>query len=179
MSFDCVLGAWRAHERELLDFLSRRAGNRAEAEDLLQEVFLKAMRQGAEFCSLRNPRSWLFRVARTTLIDHGRVTKPTVELPESLAAVAPEQRSPVDELDACLRHNLADLSSEDRNILNACDLQGQTVRAYAEREGLSLPAAKSRLLRARQRLRDSLVQHCRVRFDELGNVCCYTPQKRG
>jgi RNA polymerase sigma-70 factor (ECF subfamily) len=55
-------------------------------------------------------------------------------------------------------------------------LQGHTVRAYAEANGLTLAAAKSRLLRARKRLRERLIENCQVRFDEAGQVCCHQPR---
>lgn len=174
MAFDCVLGAWREHEREILDFLMR-ASDRATAEDVLQDVFLKAMKQGAEFCSLENPRAWLFQVARTTLIDHARRSRPMSELPADVPLQPVDERSPVDELEACIGRNLGRLSQPDRRILEACDLQGMTVRSFAMQEGIALAAAKSRLLRARQRLRNALVAHCQVRFDDQGAVCCHTP----
>lgn len=172
-SFECVARAWAAHERDLLAFLRGHSGQRDTAEDLLQEVFLKAMRQGEGFCTLDNPRAWLFQVARHALIDAARLAKPQVELPEDLAAPADAERPPVDALESCIQRQLPTLANEDRDILQACDLHGQTVRAYAEALGLSLPAAKSRLLRARQRLRERLVQACQVRFDAQGRVCCH------
>ncbi|ABP77941.1 sigma-70 family RNA polymerase sigma factor [Pseudomonas aeruginosa] len=179
-SFECVLRAWEAHERELLAFLILRARDRNAAEDLLQEVFLKAMRQGKGFCSLENPRAWLFQVARNAVVDATRLAKPnaelTDELAESLVASPTSERVPVDELDACVERNLPALEAEDRHIIAACDLQGQTVRAYAEANQLTLAAAKSRLLRARKRLRDSLIVNCQVRFDDTGQVCCHTPR---
>lgn len=183
-SFDCVLRAWQAHERELLGFLILRTQDRFAAEDLLQEVFLKAMRQGQGFCSLDNPRAWLFQVARHALIDAARLAKSHVELSEALieslpAGPADAERSPLDELDACIEHHLAALEAEQRQIIAACDLQGQTVKSYAHSNGLTLAAAKSRLLRARQRLRDRLVRHCEVRFDDAGQVCCHTPRTSG
>ncbi len=175
MTFDCVLAAWRAHEGEVLDFLSRRLGDRVVAEDLLQDVFLKAMRQGEGFCELNNPRAWLFRVARNTLTDHLRLSRPSGEVPDTLPAADAGDRDPIDELDACVARNLASLPPADRAILEACDLDGQTVAAYAAQAGIGLAAAKSRLLRARQRLRESLVRRCQVRFDNSGNICCHTP----
>lgn len=179
-AFECVLRAWEMHERALLAFLILRAPNRHAAEDLLQEVFLKAMRQGKDFCSLENPKAWLFQVARNALIDAARLAKPHTELSDELAetlADAPaSERVPVDELDACVERNLPALDVEDRHIIEACDLQGQTVRAYAEANQLTLAAAKSRLLRARKRLRDTLVVNCQVRFDDTGQVCCHTPR---
>ncbi|KGG96365.1 hypothetical protein P245_06055, partial [Comamonas thiooxydans] len=83
---------------------------------------------------------------------------------------------PVDELDACMELNLLALDAEDRHIIAACDLQGQTARAYAEANQLTLAATKSRLLRARKRLRESLILNCQVRFDDSGQVCCHTPR---
>ena len=85
----------------------------------------------------------------------------------------------MDELDACLSRNLGELDAEDRHIIEACDLNRQTVRSYAEANDLSLAAGKSRLLRARKRLRDSLVRNCQVRFDDVGQVCCYIPRNSG
>ena len=174
--FDCVGSAWRAHEAELIGYLVRRLGDRSQADDLLQEIFLRAMNQGQGFCRIDNPRAWLFRVARNAVVDHVRTARPWVELPDDLAPITLEERAPVEELDACLAHNLGTLSEDDRNILIACDLQGQTLRAYAETRRLSLAAAKSRLLRARRRLRESLMLNCQVRFDETGRICCHLPR---
>lgn len=175
-SFKCILRAWEAHERELLAFLLHRTGNQHQAEDLLQEIFLKSIRQGQNFCSLANPRAWLFQVTRNALIDAARTSKSFEALPEELAAPTGEKRSPVDDLDTCIERNLSVLPADDRHIIETCDLQGQTVRAYAAANGLTLAAAKSRLLRARKRLRDTLVVNCQVRFDEAGQVCCHTPR---
>jgi RNA polymerase sigma-70 factor (ECF subfamily) len=55
---------------------------------------------------------------------------------------------------------LAELSAEDRETLTLFDLEGLTQEAYAQFKGLSLPGAKSRVQRARKRLRD--------RADEVG-----------
>ena len=178
-SFECVLRAWQAHEKELLAFLVHRTGERNAAEDLLQEIFLKSMRQGRSFCTLDNPRAWLFQVARNAVIDSTRTARRVVELPDDLPATSSDARAPVDELDACLARNLRQLDSEDQRIIEACDLNSETVRAYAEDHGLSLAAAKSRLLRARKRLRDALIRNCHVRFDESGSVCCHVPRDRG
>lgn len=49
--------------------------------------------------------------------------------------------------------------------------------ALAELPGISLPGAKSRIQRARQRLRQQLVCACQVTFDENGDVCCFVPRR--
>lgn len=173
-AFSCVSAAWQAHEAELRSYLRHRAADVATADDVLQDVFVKAMRQGQGFCTLDNPRAWLFQVARNALVDRARTAHPHEVFTDELAATTPfdlEAMAPVDALADCLTRTLAELPADDQHILRACDLQGQTQRAFAQANGLSLPAAKSRLLRARQKLRDRLTRVCQISFEPDGTVC--------
>jgi RNA polymerase sigma-70 factor (ECF subfamily) len=176
MPNDCLLRAWRAHEAELLGFLRRRLPEPHTAEDLLQDIFVKALGQGKRFCSLENARAWLFRVTRNTLADHLRLAREQVELPEDLVEET-EQAAPVESLADCLPRALAELSPDDREAITLCDLEGMSQEAYAQHKGLTLPGAKSRVQRARKRLREHLSTACQVRFDETGRVCCFVPRK--
>lgn len=172
--YACVLQAWHAHEAELRRFLRHQLHDTAQADDLLQDVFVKAMRQGEHFCVLAQPRAWLFQVARHALIDHGRTRHPAEPLPDDLTAPHDEP-APVDALAASIEQVLPLLDAADQAVLRSCDLQGQTQQAFAAAHGLSLPAVKSRLLRARQRLRERLITRCQVHFDAQGSVCCHVP----
>lgn len=172
----CILEAWRSHEPELHGFLARRVPDPQLADDLLQDVFLKALKQGRDFCGIAQPRAWLFRVARNAMIDHARLARPEVSLPEDLEHEAAEEAPPVDRLAGCLARVLGELPAEDAEILRACDLEGMRQKDFAQSRRLSLPAAKSRLLRARARLRATLAANCRVGFDESGRVCCHRPR---
>jgi RNA polymerase sigma-70 factor (ECF subfamily) len=175
-AFDCVALAWRSHEAELRAYLRHRSFDAQVADDVLQEVFLKAVRHGRNFRVLENPRAWLFQVARNELADRARRTRPTEALPEELAAPEPEGLAPVDELAGCLSRCLGELSQEDADVLRHCDLEGQTARAYAKERNLSIAAAKSRLLRARRRLKAQLTTACQVRLDASGAVQGHVPR---
>lgn len=173
--FSCVINAWRNHESELRRYLVHRIGVSHLAEDLLQDTFVKAMRQGEGFCHLDNPRAWLFQVARNALVDYHRLHREFVELPEEL----PESKDsiePIDALGACVVRVLSELSAEDRDIIQQCDLQGMKQQDYALTHSLSLAAVKSRLLRARQRMRTTMSKKCQVSFDEDGRVEGYVPR---
>ncbi|MCX7141113.1 MAG: sigma-70 family RNA polymerase sigma factor [Proteobacteria bacterium] len=161
--------AWHQHEAELRGWLRRRMGNAADAEDILQDVFLKAMRQGERFCAIVNARAWLYEVARNALADRLRLARDTVQLPENLSADI-EEAATVDSLAACLPRVLSELSAEDREAITLCDLERLPQEEYARRKGLSLPGAKSRVQRARKRLRERLTQACQVRLDADGQV---------
>lgn len=175
--FDCVLGAWHAHERELHGFLVRRVGDRAAADDLLHDVFIRAMREGLGFCRLENPRAWLFRVARNASVDRERLLRPTSQLDDRLHS--PEhENEPIEQLQECLGRNLLQLSESDREIIRQCDLDGMRQADFAAENGLTLAATKSRLLRARARLRELLVSNCNVRFDDSGSVSSHQATSR-
>lgn len=172
---NCLSTAWTAHEPELRGWLRRRLANPAQADDLLQDLFLKALRQGERFCSVQNARAWLFEVARNTLADHLRVARHTVELPDDLSAPSDEADT-VDTLTACLPRVLSELSAEDREAITLCDLQGMSQADFAAARGLNLSAAKSRIQRARLRLKQRMTQVCQVQLDNTGHVTDFVPR---
>lgn len=174
--YRCINQAWRAHQAELRGSLAHRTESAGVADDLLQDVFLKALLQGASFCTLDNPRAWLFHVARNRLVDHLRLSREQLPLPDDLCAAAEPLIAPVDLMTHCLPRVLSELAPQDREAISLCDLHGITQKAYAERLGLSLPAAKSRVQRARLRLQAQLISACQVKFDEAGKVCCFVPR---
>lgn len=174
----CVAEAWQKHEAELRRFLRHRAGDDAEGEDLLQEVFLRALRQQNGLCGIGNPRAWLFTAARNLLIDRLRLSKDQVPLPDDLAAEPEAVLAAVDGLAQCLPRVLAELSAQDREAITLCDIEGMTQQDYAKHIGLSLPAAKSRVQRARTRLKARLTESCQVSFDKAGQVSGFVPRQK-
>lgn len=172
--YRCVVNAWQVHGGELRNYLLHRLGDAQLAEELLQETFVKAMHHGRQFCELGNARAWLFQVARNALVDHwraaGRLQAELLPLDDELPAPEPASLEPVDALSSCLSRVLTELAPADAQILRACEFDGLTVKVFAEGQGLSLSAAKARLLRARQRLRQQMTQACQVRFDDSGRV---------
>src|SRR5512143_1455516 len=115
--------AWHDNEAELRGWLRHRLGNPVDADDMLQDLFIKAMRQGEGFCAIGNARAWLFEVARNAVADRLRVQRPLVELPTDLAYEADEPAT-VDSLASCLPRVLSELSPEDREAITLCDLEG-------------------------------------------------------
>jgi RNA polymerase sigma-70 factor (ECF subfamily) len=171
----CLTTAWTAHEAELRNWVRHRLRNPAQTDDLMQDLFLKALRQGERFCSVHNARAWLFEVARNTLADRLRVARETIELPDDLPAPA-DDTDTVDSLTACLPRVLAELSDEDRDAITQCDLQGMSQADFATANGLGMSAAKSRLQRARQRLKERVTQACQVQLDAPGHVADFVPR---
>ncbi|MGI9133921.1 MAG: sigma factor-like helix-turn-helix DNA-binding protein, partial [Rhodoferax sp.] len=76
----------------------------------------------------------------------------------------------------CLPRVLSELSPSDREAVDLCDLEGLSQAQYAAKVGLNLSAAKSRLQRARQKVRDRMTQACQVKFDGIGRVQDFVPR---
>ena len=173
---NCLMTAWHEHEAELRGWLRHRLGSVVDAEDMLQEVFFKAMRQGERFCAISNARAWLYEVARNAVADRLRLARNTVELPEGLSADV-EEAAAVDTLVMCLPRVLSELTAEDREVITLCDLQGMPQAEFAAARGLNLSAAKSRLQRARQRLKQRMTVVCQVQIDDAGHVADFVPRE--
>ena len=172
----CAMRAWNANEQMLIQWLFKQTNDKQLAHDILQEVFIRIMGQGARFCDVQNNKAWMFRVAQNLLIDQAR-KQPFLPIEEEIEA--PEPLLDIVDMLAisCLPRVLSELEQPDREIITACDLQAMNQQDFAIQHGLSLPAVKSRLRRARQKLRAQLQTSCKVQFDENSQICCFTTRE--
>ena len=175
LTMNCLQAAWNTHATELRHWTSRRLADSAEVEDLLQDLFLKAMRQGERFCSVDNARAWLFEVARNALTDRLRARRDSEALHDDLPETV-EETATVDQLVSCLPRVLSELNEEDREAITWCDLQGMPQAEFARLKDLSVSGAKSRLQRARERLRTRMTTACQVKQDDSGQVVDFIPR---
>ena len=173
-----LLLIWSRHEPELRGWLRARMPVSSDVEDVLQDSFVKAMHQGDRVSEVTQPRAWLFEITRNTLIDRLRAQKPLAPLPTDWQELPeePKDLDTVDALVACLPRVLSELDAQDREAIELCDLQGMAQAEFARLKGLTLPAAKSRLQRARQRMRERMAQACQVTFDSSGRVVDFVPR---
>ncbi len=171
------MAAWQACEHELRAFLRHRVPEGISGDDLLHDLFLKAMLKNRAFCEIENPRAWLFEVARNLVHDQLRRKRDTLPVSDDLATPEPDLDI-ADGLVDCIPRVLSELTQADREVIELCDLAGMTQAQFAQTKELSLPAAKSRIQRARKRLRAQLIEACQVRFDDDGKRCCFTPRER-
>ncbi|MDG3086870.1 sigma-70 family RNA polymerase sigma factor [Vibrio hannami] len=174
-AFPCAMRAWSQHEQILLQWLLKETHDKELSQDLLQEVFIKVMQQREQFCSVDNTKAWLFRVAQNLLIDQIRKDR---YQPMDDNAERPEEEEHYDAIDllalSCLPRSLSELDQASREVITACDLQGMNQQDYAIQHGLTLPAVKSRLRRAREKLKQQIEASCNVKLDDNQNICCFT-----
>nr|WP_275114012.1 sigma-70 family RNA polymerase sigma factor [Psychromonas antarctica] len=167
------MAAWDENEQLIKNWLLKQTKNGDQAQDILQDTFIKALQNKERFCSLTHAKSWLFTIAKNSLIDSYRKTKLTV----NFVPFEPTDEPPeIVNLQQCLLRVLSELSEDDKDILDQCDIQGISQIDYAKHNELTLSATKSRIQRARQKLREQMISSCKVEFD-LQGVSSFTPRK--
>jgi len=158
----------KPHFDRLFRLACRLAGNRADAEDLLQDVMLKLYERKEELSSIRDLSPWLGRVLYNQFIDQKRrygrapvklVGDVSTDLdPEDLASetmTPPEAVSRAEALNH-LSAMIRRLSEEHRVVLLMHDTEGFTLAEIEEVTGTPVGTLKSRLHRARARIRELL-----------------------
>ena len=151
---------WNECSARLGEFIRSRVADSATAEDMLHDVFLKYRQHYEELNDPAKLQGWLFLVARNAIIDYYRTRKPTAELSESLPAPWPEETTEIEELRTIFRRVIDELDVPYRQALVLTEFEGLTQEQLAKRLGISLSAAKSRILRGRERLKERLLDLC-------------------
>ncbi|BAH77223.1 sigma-70 family RNA polymerase sigma factor [Solidesulfovibrio magneticus] len=170
---------WIAHRDELRAFIARRVPCQAAVDDILQDVFCKTLSHLAQG-HVTQPRGWLFAVTRTTIADHYRSRRPTVELPSSLASASPDPSVGAPRaMGACLKPMIDALPEKMRAPLVMADYEGMRQREVASRLGISLAAVKSRVLRARLQMRRMIEECCQLELDARGSITDFVVKPGG
>ncbi len=174
----------RAFEREALphtdllyNFALRMTNNAADADDLVQETYLKAYRFWDKYEQGTNIRAWLFRIMKNSYINRYRkeAKEPDTvdydEIKNFYASIRDESADPND-LQESLFGNLLDddvakavssLPEDFRTVVILCDIEGLTYQEIAEFVDCPLGTVRSRLHRGRKMLRGRLMQYARKR----------------
>jgi RNA polymerase sigma-70 factor, ECF subfamily len=162
---------WREYSPGLARYISRHISDQGIAEDILQDVFLKIHSQISTLRDIGSLRSWMYLIARNTIIDHYRSKRRTVELPSP--AQVPRNNDDgnvIGRLIPCVERMVARLPDKYRLAILLTDHQGMTQKEMGERLGLSPSGAKSRVQRAREKLKGMLMECCRFELDGLGRI---------
>jgi RNA polymerase sigma factor (sigma-70 family) len=147
-----------------LDFVERRVGSRDQAEDILQEAFVRSLTHTPPEGSA-SATAWFYRVLRNAITDHFRRQGSRGRALDRFAAESESSTDgPDQELEAfacaCVMELVGTLKEEYGAVLRRVDLDGLSVRGYAEESGITPGNAGVRLHRAREALRRQLARSC-------------------
>jgi RNA polymerase sigma-70 factor, ECF subfamily len=172
-----VASAWQDLGARLHAYVSRRVAP-ADAEDIVQSVMVKLLERRDQVAA-GSVRAWLFTVTRNAVVEYYRQRRPTVDLeafgdlPERDSADPAEQT--IGALSDCLEPMLSALGESDAEVLRKVDLRGESQTALAAALGVPLSTVKSRVQRARTRLRATFDACCAIDRGRGGAPVAFEP----
>jgi len=168
-----ITDLYNSYSPNILRYLKRFLSD-SQAEDLVQEVFIKADKGLDNFRGDASAKTWLYRIATNTLcdflrskshhVDEANIQIPVHELEKikdlSPADISIEQGAIREEMNACVKAFIQRLPDNYSTVLVLGDLEGHTNQEVSDILGVSLETVKIRLYRARARLKVELSQGC-------------------
>ena len=151
------------NHQAFLNFLTGRVGDRAVAEDILQDAFVKVMARPDQAPPDEGIVPWFYRSLRNAAIDRYRRAATATKALEAFAReLQPETPSDAiqSEICACVSEVARTLKPEDADALASIEVNGTPVRAFAEERGLTATNAGVRVHRAREALKKRVTQAC-------------------
>lgn len=153
------------HVQGVRAFLFSKEKDASLVEDLLQDTFIKLLLSLGKGIEIRNPKSWLLRVAQNVLTDHYRDKRKEQHIPiESGSEQKSESHSPAD----CLHGLIASLPYKYKRAVYLTDIKGMRQTEAAEELKISLPTYKSHVQRGRNLVKQGYIDCCGYNIDENG-----------
>lgn len=170
---------WTELHEVLRGFILSKVKDSNIAEDLLQETLIKIHLNIHRLNSKEKLMSWAFQIARNVIIDHYKASKRVNVLGEVPMHREEEgsESSFTQDLATWLPEAIKLLPEKYRQAIYLTEIEGMTQKEMAEKLGLSISGAKSRVQRGREKLKDIILQCCQVVTDKYGNVLDYYSRK--
>jgi RNA polymerase sigma-70 factor, ECF subfamily len=168
---------WQKLSVRLRSFINSKINDRAAAEDVLQDIFIKIHLKIDTLQDSTRLTPWLYQIARNQIADYYRNLKKVRR-----DNISTENEEEADEtlMEAAVQdmvNMMDDLPADHCEALCRTELEGLSIKEYAERTGISYTAAKSRVQRSRKLLGDMLMKCCHYQFDKYGTVVSISPGK--
>jgi RNA polymerase sigma factor (sigma-70 family) len=152
------------NHRAFLKYLERRVGDRELAEDILQDAFSKVVDRPEQAPTDEGVVPWFYRTLRNAAIDQFRRRGTASRAMEAFAHELETQTAPQPDIEAeicaCVGRLASTLKPEYAEALQAIDVNGTPVKAFAEQRGLTASNAGVRVFRAREALKKRVTESC-------------------
>jgi len=164
---------WAVYSPRLKNYITKHVPDKYEAEDILQEVGIRMQKNVDRIKDITNVEAWLYRIAHNLIVDYFRgANKCSLieNINEISVPVAPEQENYNKETAECLLKLLEYLPDTYKEAIIESDYNGEKQSQLGRKWGLSNSGSKTRIQRARKKLKAVLLSCCEVQSDNAGNI---------
>lgn len=167
---------WNDFSKPLKGFIKKHVKNAQDVDDILQNVFYKIHNNINSLKDSDKIHAWVYKIAKNTITDFYRSQKFEIdisELSENIESDIEVDSSANDEIAQCVKVMIMYLPEKYKQVILLTEYQNLSQKQLGERLGLSVSGAKSRVQRARVKLKEMLLSCCYLEFDQFGNVIDY------
>lgn len=164
---------YRQFHRELENFIYSKVKDKVISKDILQEVFIKIHLHQHSIKDQSKITAWIYQLTRNTIHDYYRklvILNGETEIPHDVSELPlPNEQG----LERCVLPFIHQLPQKYKDALLLTDIKGLSQTQLAEQLNIPYPTAKSRVQRARQKLKDLFTDCCYIHSDAYGNIMSY------
>lgn len=194
---------WNTFSDHLFNFILQQVKSKSHASDILQDVFIKVHKNRNQLKEVEKLESWLFRITRNTITDHFRKNQKQIKFTNEIPVIETEEfnlektknlQFMADLFAQRLEESAIEIDSDVEKAIEffkaMCpfmekldpkyaeavfwvDWHEMPQKEFAEKVGISLSGAKSRVQRGREHLKNLFHQCCEFEYDKRGKVIDY------
>jgi len=168
-----ITNIWTDFHKELKAFIQNKTRNSADTDDILQDVFIKIIRNSDKVRQSENLRHYLFGIVKNTIYDHFNKRKTTVlDTAMTVDVFTYEDAQNLNETiaECCIKQFINKLPNHYREALLITEFQDISQKELAEKLGISYSGAKSRVQRGKEKLKELILECCPYESDAYGNI---------
>ena len=170
---------WKEYHDLLLDFIRKKVKDQSDADDILQEVFLKILSKIDKLKDGDKLKSWLYQITRNTIIDHYREQQKGKNIDATFSPFEeePDESNSMKTAESWVGLYVNELPDNYREAVILAELKGLSIAEIADKLDISYTNARARVHRGRQALKKNLTDCCTFHVDVYGNIIDYRPNQ--
>ncbi|MCB0726846.1 MAG: RNA polymerase sigma factor SigZ [Ignavibacteriae bacterium] len=174
---------WKNFNRELYNFILSKVKDRDTAKDILQETFIKIQKNIHTLKDDKSLKYWIYRITYNSIIDYFRVNNNLNEFDKNCENTPQPETEELNEnntkLAECVIPFINKLPSIYKEALTLTEFENYTQLELADHLGISYSGAKSRVQRAKVKLKELFEDCCNISYDKYGNIIEYHSRNSG
>ena len=173
---------WDEFSNDLRRYIQSKVGNTHDAEDILQEVFIKIYKNLDALHEKAALKSWIFTITKNSIIDFYKKRKDVLVSNDNLSDIADEvhiedvdiEENMNSEISECLKQMIFDIPEKYKAVYELYEKKNMKHKEIVEELDISLSTSKVRLMRAKELFKKNLVECCDFELDTYGNIISYS-----
>jgi RNA polymerase sigma-70 factor, ECF subfamily len=170
---DCnIFEIWEEYKSSLFGYIKKRVTDEDDAKDILQDVLLKSYQYCSNGKTVLYLKSWLYKITQNSIIDYHKKANKNISISFDVVE-ANSEKSILGEASDYIKVLLKLLPDDFATPLYMSDIEGIDQKTIAENLELTLSNTKSRIQRARIKLKERFLECCVVSFGESGEMVSF------